>query len=111
MLVRTTHRPQLGSMVVFQINIPDSNDPIIGRGEMVRHADKHQGGLDGVGIRFASFADDGAIRLKHYVEELAVQAATTDEAAPSADPKPLTGAELLVGLGLEDVPDKDFELS
>lgn len=111
MLVRTTHKPQLGSMVVFQIHIPNQMDPITGRGEMVRHADKHQGGFDGVGVRFASFADDGAIRLKKYVEELAVQAATADETAPSSDPKPLTGAELLVGLGLEDEPDEDFELS
>ena len=111
MLVRTTHKPQLGSIVVFQINIPNSNDPIIGRGEMVRHADKHQGGFDGVGVRFMSFAEDGAERLKHYVEELAVQAATADETEPSADPKPLTGAELLVGLGLDEEPDEDFELS
>jgi hypothetical protein len=68
MLVRTHHRPQLGSQVVFRILVGDSNDPIIGRGELVRHATGPNGDTEGVGIRFLGFAADGAKRLDDYLE-------------------------------------------
>jgi hypothetical protein len=67
MLVRTRHRPQLGSQVVFKIHIGDGNDPIMGHGELVRHATQDQGSHDGVGIRFLSFVGDGADRLEEFL--------------------------------------------
>ncbi len=71
MLVRTQARPQLGSPVVFQLHLSEKLGAVIGRGEMVRHATRFQGGFDGVGVRFKGFADDGAARLQQYLEELA----------------------------------------
>ncbi len=69
MLVRTQARPQLGTPVVFQLHLSEKLGEVIGRGEMVRHATRFQGGFDGVGVRFKSFADDGAVRLQKYLEE------------------------------------------
>jgi len=71
MLVRTQARPQLGSPVVFQLHLSEKLGEVIGRGEMVRHATRFQGGFDGVGVRFKGFADDGAARLQQYLEQLA----------------------------------------
>ncbi|MGD9252831.1 MAG: PilZ domain-containing protein [Holophagae bacterium] len=71
MLVRTHHRPQLGSQMVFKIHIGDGNDPIMGHGELVRHATRDQGSHDGVGIRFLSFIADGAARLEKFLSRCA----------------------------------------
>jgi hypothetical protein len=71
MLVRTRHRPQLGSQVVFKIHVGDGNDPIMGRGELVRHATEDQGSHEGVGIRFLSFVADGADRLEEFLSRRA----------------------------------------
>lgn len=87
MLVRTQARPQLGSPVVFQLHLSDSLGAVIGRGEMVRHASRFQGGFDGVGVRFKSFAEDGADRLQHYLRELASREAAR-RAAAIADREP-----------------------
>jgi DNA-binding NarL/FixJ family response regulator len=67
MLVRTRHRPQLGSTVVFKIHIGDGSGPIIGRGRLVRHAADRQGRQEGVGIQFLNFAGDGAERLDEFL--------------------------------------------
>ncbi len=67
MLVRTRHRPQLGSKVVFKIHLGDGSGPIVGRGQLVRHASDTKGRPEGVGIRFLSFAADGAERLAQYL--------------------------------------------
>jgi CheY-like chemotaxis protein len=69
-LIRTQHRPPLGTPVVFKINLPDQFGTICGRGELVRHASSSQGGVDGVAIRFVSFAKDGAHQLQDYLESL-----------------------------------------
>lgn len=73
MLVRTQARPQLGSPVVFQLHLSEQLGTVIGRGEMVRHASRFQGGFDGVGVRFKGFAEDGAARLQQYLEGLVVK--------------------------------------
>jgi DNA-binding NarL/FixJ family response regulator len=80
MLIRTQHRPPLGTPVVFKISLPDQFGTICGRGELVRHAAAGQGGTDGVAIRFVSFANDGAQQLQDYMER------TTAE----PEPEPLT---------------------
>ena len=46
MLIRTQHRPPLGTPVVFKIHLPDGAGTICGRGEIVRHA--AMGQADGV---------------------------------------------------------------
>lgn len=88
MLVRTEARPQLGSPVVFQLHLSDSLGAVIGRGEMVRHASRFQGGFDGVGVRFKAFADDGAVRLEQYLRDLASRKATRQAAFENREPEP-----------------------
>jgi CheY-like chemotaxis protein len=68
MLVRTQTKPQLGAPVVFRLHLSDPIGEIVGRGEMVRHASRFQGGADGVGVRFLNFTGDGAQRLQEYLE-------------------------------------------
>lgn len=67
MLVKTRHQPEHGSTVNFKIHLPDSAGTISGRGETVRHATPDQGGAHGVGIRFISFAADGARKLQDHL--------------------------------------------
>ena len=68
MFIKTRHRPPLGSTVVFKIHLADEGGTIFGRGEMVRHSSPDQAGIDGVAVRFLSFARDGALRLQDYLE-------------------------------------------
>ena len=68
MFIRTRHRPPLGSTVVFKIHLENEGGTVFGRGEMVRHSSPDQEGIDGVAIRFLSFARDGAVRLQDYLE-------------------------------------------
>jgi DNA-binding NarL/FixJ family response regulator len=69
MLVRTRHRPQLGTTVVFKVQLGDGAPPVFGRGELVRHTSPAFGQNDGVGIRFLSFAADGAERLEAFLDQ------------------------------------------
>jgi CheY-like chemotaxis protein len=73
MLIRTQHRPPLGTPVVFKIRLSDTVGTIFGRGDIVRHATMGQGGVDGVAIRFVSFAKDGAQQLQDYMENLTAE--------------------------------------
>jgi CheY-like chemotaxis protein len=68
MLVRMEVQPQLGSPVVFRLHLAEPAGTVIGRGEMVRHASRSQGGFGGVGVRFVSFAEDGEARLHRFLE-------------------------------------------
>ena len=93
MLIRTQHRPPLGTPVVFKIGFAEEFGTLNGRGEIVRHSTTGQGGVDGIAIRFVSFATDGAERLQNYLETMtaepdpepiqAVEAASPDAAQPS----------------------------
>jgi DNA-binding NarL/FixJ family response regulator len=80
MLIRTQHRPPLRTPVIFKIHLSDAVGTIFGRGEIIRHATAGQGGVDGVAIRFVSFAKDGAQQIQDYMENL-----TTEP-----EPEPLT---------------------
>jgi CheY-like chemotaxis protein len=73
MLIRTRHRPPLGTPVVFKINLADEFGELCGRGELVRHTATGRGEIDGVAIRFVSFASDGAERLQDYLEGLTTE--------------------------------------
>jgi len=79
-LIRTQHRPPLRTPVVFKIHLSDAVGTIFGRGEIIRHATAGQGGVDGVAIRFVSFAKDGAQQLQDYMENLTAE----------PEPEPLT---------------------
>ena len=70
MLVKTRHQRQLGSTVTFKINLSESVGTIFGHGELVRHATPTQGNVDGIGVKFLSFADDGAQMLQNYLDRL-----------------------------------------
>jgi len=73
MLIRTQHRPPLGTPVVFKIRLSDAVGTIFGQGEIVRHATMGQGGVDGVAIRFVGFSKDGAQQLQGYMENLTAE--------------------------------------
>ena len=88
MLVRTEARPQPGSPVVFQLHLCDSLGAVIGRGEMVRHASRFQGGFDGGGVRFKAFADDGAARLQQSLRQLASASAARQAEFEDRKPEP-----------------------
>jgi hypothetical protein len=91
MLIRTQHRPPLGTPVVFKIHLSDTVDTIFGRGEIVRHATTAQGGVDGSAIRVISFAKDGAQLLQDYMENLTAE----PEPEPLVDvvSRPANGAQ------------------
>ncbi len=101
MLVRTQARPQLGSPVVFQLHLSEKLGAVSGRGEMVRRASRFQGGFDGVGVRFKSFADDGATRLQQYLKELAANSPGT--------PLPSLGAAVDVVMESAEGPAPEFD--
>jgi CheY-like chemotaxis protein len=70
MLIRTRHRPSLGTAVEFRINLPEDLGTICGRGDVVRHATKARGGIEGIAIRFVDFADDGVRQFRKYLDGL-----------------------------------------
>ena len=78
MLVRTRRKPEIGSTIDFRINYSTSAGPISGRGETVRHVAADREGLEGVGIRFLSFENDGASRLQEYLKSFGSE----DESEP-----------------------------
>jgi len=71
MFVRTRHRPELGSTVVFRIHLPNEGGSVFGRGEVVRHSSTEKATGDGIAIRFLSFASNCAQRLQDYLEDRA----------------------------------------
>jgi CheY-like chemotaxis protein len=85
MLVRTQTRPQLGSPVVFRLHLSEKLGSVIGRGEMIRHASRFQGGFDGVGVRFKGFAEDGAARLQSFLDDLAAESSVAPEETVEAE--------------------------
>ncbi len=78
MLVRMEVQPKLGSPVVFRLHLADPGGTVIGRGEMVRHASRSQEGFAAVGVRFVSFAEDGAVRLQRFLESRSAALARPD---------------------------------
>ena len=108
MLVRMQNRPELGTPVVFRLHLSEKAGPIIGRGEMVRHASRFQGGFDGVGVRFLSFAEDGAARLQRYLDD---KVAKESAALSSATGAAADGAEPLVDIAPEFDPLEDPDVA
>jgi hypothetical protein len=103
MLVKTRHRPQLGSPVVFKIDLSDPVGTIFGRGELVRHATRDRGKIDGIGIKFLSFEDDGALLLREYLDAL------NRESDPDPEPSPTPGTPLPLKRKKERGPEVTLE--
>lgn len=68
LLVITDSRFPLGAPVQFALDLPDAGGRILGEAEVVRHALEIREGVDGLGLRFASFAADGERRLVSFLE-------------------------------------------
>lgn len=94
MLIRTRHRPALGSQVLFKITLPEEHGMVSGCGELVRHSVTAKGEVDGFAIRFDSFANGGALRLQRYLGTL------------DGGPEPLT--EVVSGAAEEPTPRPGF---
>ena len=69
MLVETDTPFEMGEQVVVSIHIVDRDESISAKGEVVRRAVRDRGGVDGVGIRFLSFAGDGEKLIEAVLEE------------------------------------------
>jgi len=85
MLVRTQARPQLGTPVVFRLYLSERLGAVMGRGEIIRHATRVRGGIDGVGVRFKGFAGDGADRLQKYLNSLVGDCSSASASSIAAD--------------------------
>ncbi len=68
MLVRgsTRHFP-VGSEIEFQLALPGQQEPVRGKGEIVRHTHWSRERIEGFGVRFTSLAPNGANRLRHFL--------------------------------------------
>ena len=60
---------KLGEHVVISIHIGDRDELISAKGKVVRRAVRERGGVDGVGIRFLSFAGAGEVRMNAVLAE------------------------------------------
>lgn len=68
-LVETATPFQLGEHVVISIHIGDRDELISAKGKVVRRAVRERGRVDGVGIRFLSFAGAGEVRMNAVLAE------------------------------------------
>jgi len=69
MLVAIPTPFQLGEHVGISIHVDDQDELILAKGEVVRRAVRDRGGVDGVGIRFLSFAGGGEELIKAILTE------------------------------------------
>jgi len=68
LLAITDSRFPVGTAIEFALDLPDAGGRIRGEAEVVRHAHALRDGVDGLGLRFASFAADGERRLVSFLE-------------------------------------------
>ena len=71
MLLRSRRPLPLGCVVPFALRLPDDEDPIYGRGEVVRYTQQANEPVSGVGIRFFGLDGDGSSRLDGFLREQA----------------------------------------
>ena len=70
MLVRTDESYPLGSRLTFEFHMGGDRLPIRGEGTVMRRTTPGRESVRGIGVRFASFERDGAVRLQRYLREL-----------------------------------------
>lgn len=69
MLVETDTLFEPGEQVVLTINLGGAHGSVTAKGEVVRQAHSERGGIDGIGIRFVSFAGDGREKIEAVLDE------------------------------------------
>lgn len=68
-LLKTSMRYPVGTSIIFEFSLPGDPRPIKGGASIVRHTDTSHENVNGMGLKFLSFLDDGERRLKNYIEE------------------------------------------
>ena len=69
MLVETKTSFETGEQVVVTINLGGQQGLVSAKAEVVRQAHKDRGGVDGIGLRFLSFARDGEEKIEAVLKE------------------------------------------
>jgi CheY-like chemotaxis protein len=69
MLVETETSFEPGEQVVVTINLGGQQGSVSAKAEVVRQAHSDRGGVDGIGVRFLSFAGDGKEKIEAVLSE------------------------------------------
>jgi len=69
MLVETETSFEPGEQVVVTINLGGQLGSVSAKAEVVRQAYSDRGGIDGIGVRFLSFAGDGKEKIDAVIDE------------------------------------------
>jgi Tfp pilus assembly protein PilZ len=69
MLVETETSFEPGEQVVVAINLGGHQGSVSTKAEVVRQAHNERGGVDGIGLRFLSFAGDGKEKIEAVLDE------------------------------------------
>ena len=69
LLLETDADLEPGQHVIISIDVPEQEEPLAVKAEVVRHADPERDGVEGIGARFLSFAGDGRRRLDEILAE------------------------------------------
>jgi DNA-binding NarL/FixJ family response regulator len=69
LLLETDADLEPGQHVILSIDIDPDEEPVSGKAEVVRKADPDRDGVEGIGVRFLSFAGDGRQRLEAILGE------------------------------------------
>lgn len=68
MLIATETPFPLGEQVVMTINLGGQQGSVSAKAEVVRQARSDRGGIDGIGVRFLSFAGDGREKIEAVLD-------------------------------------------
>lgn len=69
MLVETDTEFEPGQHLIISIDVAHRDEPLTVRAEVVRPADPARDGVEGIGVRFLKFADDGKKRLDGVLDD------------------------------------------
>lgn len=69
MLIETDTSFEPGETVVLSINLGGQHGSVSAKAEVVRQAYSERGGVDGIGVRFLSFAADGEAKITSVLDE------------------------------------------
>jgi hypothetical protein len=69
LLIETETSFEPGEQVIVTINLGGEHGSVSAKAEVVRQAYSERGGIDGIGVRFQSFAGDGEEKIKAVLAE------------------------------------------
>jgi hypothetical protein len=69
MLIETDTSFEPGENVVLTINLGGEHGSVSAKAEVIRQAHSERGGVDGIGVRFLSFAADGETKIATVLDE------------------------------------------